>query len=139
AKPEEPTKDEPVDLDYKPPKIEPLRIPGPSAELQDTLPRILESDFNQEVLAANMPTLVFFFHRLEDACKATLPAVIEIARDYSGKVKVVEVDVQVNKNVFHRYGADYFNVPVLSLFKNGAEQGRISSAASKQSIMQLIE
>ena len=100
---------------------------------------ILESDFNDEVLKAAQPVLVLFCTDYREPCPAMLPTIASIGQEYSDKLKVVAIDVRINRNIPENYSADYFKVPVTVLFKGGTELGRIVGAASKQSIVHLIE
>lgn len=116
----------------------PSKVEVPRVVNAHDLPYILESDFDSEVRAP-IPVLVFFFREHYDACEVMLPAVMGITQDYSGKVKIVRVDVIVNSRLAEKYNADLFQIPVLILFKNGVAQGRINGAASRQAITHLIE
>jgi thioredoxin 1 len=130
------TKTVPTSDGPSPPKSGSTPVPTPQPA--GAVRHILESDFSKEVLQAKLPTLVFFCTTGNDACDVTQPAVSLIARRFAGQVQVVELDVYVNQNIAGDYDAGYFEVPVLSLFKSGVEQGRLKGAASEDAIAQLI-
>ena len=54
---------------------------------------ITEASFQSEVLASNQPVLVDFFAPWCGPCKMLAPALEGIAKNYSGRIKVVKVNV----------------------------------------------
>jgi thioredoxin 1 len=141
-------------IDFNPSKeqIERLALRGAGPKTIEALKRrqkkeaepppivsIAESDFTDTVLKSQIPTLVFFCADIRAACKETSPVVAEIAQIYKDRIKVVKVDTYINDNIPDKYNAGYSKSPVLILFSDGTEQGRIVGTASKQSITHLIE
>ena len=70
-------------------------------------------------------------------CKAIAPTLEEIAGDYDGRLKVVKVDVDENRQSATQYGIR--SIPSLLLFKDGAEVDRIIGALPKQQLMEKID
>jgi thioredoxin 1 len=60
----------------------------------------------------------------------------EIARDYSGKLKVAKLDVDENPESAFKYGI--VNIPALILFKGGQPVARILGARPKQTLLSTI-
>jgi thioredoxin 1 len=114
-------------------------VPQDEETLRSSLPSVLESDFNDEVLKSQIPVLVFFYASFQRAFEPTLLSLVDVDKEYKDRIKVVLVDVRLNQIVAKRYEADFDVGPVLALFKGGIEQGRIVGSASKQSIKRLIE
>jgi len=110
----------------------------PKAKTPD-LRYILESDFDDEVLKVSGPVLVFFCTESQAPCPVMAPTMSSIAQEHRGMVKVIAIDVYVNKELPKAYDAGYFEVPVTILFSGGAERGRITGAASKEAVEHLIE
>jgi thioredoxin 1 len=99
---------------------------------------ILESDFDEEVLRQGGPVLVFFCTESQAPCRVMAPTISRIAQEQRGKLKTIAVDVYINTNLPKKYDAGYFEVPVTILFSRGTEKGRITGAASKEAIENLI-
>jgi thioredoxin 1 len=110
----------------------------PKAKTPD-LRYILESDFDDEVLKVSGPVLVFFCAESQAACPVMAPTISSVAREHRGTIKVLGIDVYINKALPKAYDAGYFEVPVTILFNGGRERGRITGAASKEAIEHLIE
>ena len=100
--------------------------------------RITGAAFQQEVLNSWIPVLVVF-----DAawcgppCRAILPKVQDVAREYSGRLKVVLVDVDGSPGISGRYGAT--PLPVLLLFKNGQVVDRLHGDLPRKTIAYTVE
>lgn len=110
----------------------------PKAETPN-LRYILESDFDDEVLKVSGPVLVFFCTESQAACPVMAPTISSVAQAHRGTLKVVGIDVFINKVLPKTYDAGYFEVPVTILFDGGRERGRITGAASKEAIEHLVE
>jgi len=65
------------------------------------------------------------------------PAVEQIGRILSGKIKVVKVNVDENQEIAMKYGIQ--SIPSLLLFKGGKELARTIGAAPKETYMKFIE
>ena len=76
-----------------------------------------DATFEQEVLKAELPVLVDFWAPWCGPCHMVAPVIEEIAETYSGKLKVVKVNVDESPTVSSRY--QIMSIPTLILFKNG--------------------
>ncbi|MEK6286003.1 MAG: thioredoxin domain-containing protein [Acidobacteriota bacterium] len=133
---------DPLDLEpvYKAPKVEVPRITDPPrSPFKETLPHIVEGDFPQEVLKATKPVLVFFCAEPYESCDQTAPAVLAAVGDQRDKIKLVALDVRINRVVSTQYGATFSTIPLLMIFKDGKPVGQFFGAASKQTVTRLIE
>jgi len=127
-------------------KIVPLNAKGSNerdaatstANESPVLHYILESDFDEQVLKAPKPVLVFFCTDSQAACPVMAPIISSIAQERQAEIKVIAIDVFINKGLPEAYGAGYFEVPVTILFSGGTERGRITGAASKEAVEHLI-
>lgn len=76
-----------------------------------------DATFDKEVLQSDQPVLIDFWAAWCGPCKALGPIVDEVATHYSGKLKVVKMDVDRNPSTPGRYGIR--GIPALLFFKGG--------------------
>src|ERR1700749_3319354 len=91
-----------------------------------------DSSFEQEVLQSDQPVLVDFWAAWCGPCKALSPIVDEVASEYSGKLKVMKMDVDRNQATPMRYGIR--GIPALLLFKGGKVADQIVGYVPKETI-----
>lgn len=84
--------------------------------------KFTESNFEQEVLKAELPVLVDFYADWCGPCKMMSPNIGRLAREYDGKIKVGKVNVDENGNLAGSYGV--MSIPTIILFKDGKEAAR---------------
>ena len=93
---------------------------------------VTDATFQAEVLQSSLPVLVDFWAEWCMPCKALAPAVHEIAREYTGKLKVTQLDVDANVNTTMQF--QIMGIPTLILFKNGEAVERITGLISKDKL-----
>lgn len=97
-----------------------------------TLTSVTQQDFDQRVLHSDTVQLVEFTAEWCPPCKAIVPSLEAIARDYQGKVSVFQVDVDSQQAIAERYGIRA--MPTLLLFRDGRVVDQLVGAASKSVI-----
>jgi len=95
------------------------------------------SDFEQGVLASEIPVLVDFWAEWCGPCKAIGPDVEQIATEYAGKAKVYKLNVDNESDIAIKYNV--MSIPVLMVFKGGKEVERIVGRVPKQQIAAMID
>jgi thioredoxin len=98
---------------------------------------VTEQSFENEVVQSSVPVLVDFWAAWCGPCRAIAPTVEELAGEYSGKLKVVKVDVDENPEVSSRYGVQ--SIPTLLIFKNGEVVERMVGAYPKNMLLQKLK
>lgn len=93
------------------------------------IPKLSEASFQTEVLEAAGPVLVDFTAVWCQPCKQLDPIVKQLADEWSGKVKVVKLDVDDNPQLAMDYTV--MGVPTLMLFMAGQPVERITGFQPK--------
>ena len=63
---------------------------------------ITDSNFEEEVLKSDTPVLVDYWAEWCGPCKAISPVLEDVAPGYSGKVKIVKMNIDENPNTHRR-------------------------------------
>jgi thioredoxin 1 len=87
---------------------------------------VTDANFRQEVLKSDVPVLVDFWADWCGPCHSIAPYVEKIAAEFSGKLKVVKLDVDANRGTTQRYGVQAF--PTLLLFEAGQVADKVVGA-----------
>ena len=78
---------------------------------------LTDMNFEEEVLKAELPTLVDFWAVWCGPCKQIAPTVDALADDYQGRLKVGKMDVENHQIVPQQYQVR--SIPTLMIFKGG--------------------
>jgi len=98
---------------------------------------ITTDNFESEVIQSKQPVLLDFGADWCKPCKIIAPIVEAIANEYSGRLRVGEVDVNDNPRLATRFGIR--SLPTLLLLKSGNVAEMIVGSRSKEQIIQAIE
>ncbi len=101
------------------------------------IPEIDEGTFESEVLMAPEPVLVDFSAVWCGPCKMLDPIVEQLATEWTGKVKVVKLDVDHSPGIAMQY--QVLGVPTLMLFVDGESRERITGFQPKDRILSKLD
>ena len=107
--------------------------------MAENISNVTDSDFQSEVIDASktQPVMVDFWAEWCRPCHMLAPTVAEIASDFSGKLKVVKMNVDENLNSPGRYNIR--GIPTLLIFKGGQVADQIVGAVPKEQIQKVLE
>ena len=95
-----------------------------------------EQNFEKEVIKSSIPVMVDFWATWCMPCKMIAAAVDEIAKEYSGKIKVGKLNVDDSGSIATGYAT--MSIPTLLFFKDGEAVDNLVGAVSKQQIEEKI-
>ena len=93
---------------------------------------ITDADFDEEVLSSRMAVLVDCWAPWCAPCRSVAPILDELARKYSGSMKIAKLNVDENPTVASRYVVR--SIPTLLLFKEGKLVDRLVGALPREDI-----
>jgi thioredoxin 1 len=83
----------------------------------DLIKHVSDASFDADVLQSETPVLVDYWASWCGPCLAIAPHLEAIATDYQGRLQVVKMDVEANKETPVKYFVR--GIPALSIFKGG--------------------
>lgn len=92
-----------------------------------------EQNFNEAVLASDVPVVVDFWAEWCGPCRLVSPEVEKIQVEYEGKVKVVKLNIDEAPSVAAKYGI--MSIPTIALFVDGDLKSQVVGARPKDDIV----
>ena len=105
--------------------------------MSDRVQDVTDQSFETDVLQSSDPVLVDFWAAWCAPCRMLSPTIDQIAQDFSGRAKVVKLNVDDNRETSAKYGIR--GIPTLLLFKDGELRDQVVGATSRENIARLIE
>lgn len=96
-----------------------------------------DTTFEADVLKSDKPVLVDFWAEWCGPCKQIAPVLDELAKTYEGKLQVVKVNVDENRNIPAKYGIR--GIPTLMVFKGGELMVTKVGALPKAELNKLVD
>jgi len=85
--------------------------------------------WDKEVIGHNGVVMIDFWAVWCGPCRMIAPTVEELAKEYTGKIKVMKLNTDENPDIASRY--KIMGIPTIIFFKNGQEADRIVGAVPK--------
>ena len=95
-----------------------------------------DENFNEEVLASDIPVVVDFYADWCGPCKMLAPVIEALAGELEGKVKIGKLNVDNAPETAQKYGI--MSIPTLLYIKNGEVVNKTVGVISKAEIEQVI-
>lgn len=89
---------------------------------------VTDSNFEQTI-SNNKTVLVDFWATWCGPCRALAPTIVELAKEYSGKVLIGKLDVDENPTTAEKF--QVFSIPTMIIFKDGKEVDRLVGLSPK--------
>lgn len=93
--------------------------------------------WDKEVLGTSGLVMVDFWAVWCGPCRIVAPTVEELAKEYSGKLKVMKLNTDENPDIASRY--KIMGIPTLMFFKDGQKLDQIVGAVPKPQLKQKID
>lgn len=93
--------------------------------------------FFELVKTSNKPILVDFYADWCGPCKMVSPAIAKVAKEFSGKVMTIKIDVDKAQAAAAKYQIQ--SIPTIMLFKNGESVMRLTGAQPYEAIKQEVQ
>ncbi|MFD9950326.1 thioredoxin family protein [Nonomuraea sp. NPDC059023] len=96
-----------------------------------------DATFDSTVVKVAGPVLAVFRAEWSDVCRALDPVLVEVAKEYSGRLVVVRHDIDQHPQTPPKHGVEA--IPNLCVFKAGKIVGRWIGPANKTRVVNLIQ
>ena len=93
---------------------------------------VSDGTFDAEVVASKTPVIVDFWAEWCGPCKRIAPLLEELLGEYDGRIKVVKVDIDANRELAERFRIQ--SIPTLLFFRDGQVVDRVVGALPKGQI-----
>ncbi len=95
------------------------------------------NNFQNEVIDSDLPALVDFWAPWCGPCQAIAPHLEQLAKDYTGKIKVCKLNVDEAPDIATKYAI--MSIPALILFKKGQIMETKAGVMKKDELERLVQ
>ena len=103
----------------------------------ELIKHITDDSFKDDVELSDKPVLVDFWAEWCGPCKMIAPILDEAAKAYDGKVQIVKMNVDENRDIPAQFGIR--GIPTLILFKDGKPAQTKVGALSKAQLTAFLD
>ncbi len=101
---------------------------------------VTRSNFDAEVMKSAVPVVADFWAEWCGPCKMIAPVLKDMARDYSGKIKIAKIDVDAEGELAQQF--NIVSIPTILIFNKGQvvkqQIGAVPRPALEKMIKELI-
>ena len=90
------------------------------------------TNFEKEVLEADIPVLVDFYADWCGPCKMMAPVIAQLAEEYDGKIKVGKCNIDDEDGLARMYRV--MSIPTIKLFLQGRDVATVVGAVPKEQL-----
>lgn len=105
--------------------------------MSESVIEVTTSTWDDEVINAKGLVMIDFWAAWCGPCRMISPTVEELAKEYSGKVKVMKLNTDENAEIATRY--KIMGIPTIMFFKDGVKIEQIVGVVPKQQLKAKIE
>ena len=105
--------------------------------MSEHIHHVTDASFKADVLESQIPVLVDYWAEWCGPCKMIAPILDEVAKEYSGRIKVAKLIIDDNPKTPGELGIR--GIPTLILFKGGNAEATKVGALSKSQLTAFID
>jgi thioredoxin 1 len=106
-------------------------------DMAEGVHEVTTSTWDDEVIKSQGLVIIDFWAAWCGPCRMISPTVEELAKEYSGKIKVLKLNTDENSEVATKY--KIMGIPTIMFFKDGAKVDQIVGVVPKQQIKAKID
>lgn len=103
----------------------------------DAVLHATDDNFESEVIGSDVPVLLDFWAPWCGPCKALNPVIDAVAKEFSGRAKVVKVNIDENPETKAKYGVR--GIPHLLIINEGETATNVGSIRSREGLSKVLE
>lgn len=105
--------------------------------MAEDIHEVTSSTWDSDVLNSQGLVMIDFWAAWCGPCRIVAPTVEELAKEYTGKIKVMKLNTDDNPDIASKY--NIMGIPTLMFFKDGRKLDQIVGAVPKQQLKEKIE